>query len=147
MSDENTCTTGTLLNCCLYFTANTLARIMGRFADECFRGTGLSPSHAFTLMLVNEQPQISQKELSEALHLAPSTMTRFVDKLIDKGLVQRETSGKLARVRPTERGEQLAAPIAESWKALYYKYSDILGEEEGRELTRIIDTANRKLEG
>lgn len=147
MSNESSCTSGKLLHCCLYFTANTLARIMSRFADECFRETGLSPSHAFTLMLVNEQPGISQKELGEALHLAPSTMTRFIDKLIDKGLANRETTGKLASVTATEHGRELARPIAESWKRLYHKYSDLLGEEEGQNLTRIIDEANRKLEG
>ena len=59
------------LHNCLYFTANSLARQISRLADEEFRLTGLSPSHAFLLMLVNEKPGITQKELGLALNLAP----------------------------------------------------------------------------
>ena len=69
------------LHNCLYFTANSLARRITAMAEEAFGKVGLSPSHAFLVMLVNEQPGISQKELSRALNLAPSTVTRFVDSL------------------------------------------------------------------
>jgi DNA-binding MarR family transcriptional regulator len=47
--------------------------------------TGLSPSHAFLMMLATDYPGIGQKELSERLHLAPSTVTRFIDSLVHKG--------------------------------------------------------------
>lgn len=147
MSKETPCLSEVLLHCCLYFTANSLARNIGRLADDCFKDTGLSPSHAFTLMLVNEKPGISQKELGETLHLAPSTMTRFIDSLMKKELVHREARGKLATVHPTEKGVALAQPIADSWKALYHKYSDILGETEGQELAKRINQANRLIEG
>ena len=66
----------TILHNCLYFTANSLARVITRMAEEEFRATGLSPSHAFLVMLVNDKPGIGQKELCEQLYLAPSTVTR-----------------------------------------------------------------------
>lgn len=133
------------LHNCLYFTANALARHIGRMADVAFKNTGLSPSHAFMLMLVNEQPGITQKELSEHLSLAPSTLTRFADKLVYQGLVERDQKGKVVRIYPTADGKALKQPIERAWKRLYGDYSAILGEQKGIDLTRTIDQANRRL--
>ena len=137
-----------LLHNCLYFTANSLARQISHMAEEEFRYTGLSPSHAFLLMLVNEQPGLTQKELSQALHLAPSTVARFVDSLrLQQGLVERRTEGKLARIYPTAKGLEMKDLIAKCWKSLFYRYSGILGETEGRELAKALDLASEKLKG
>jgi DNA-binding MarR family transcriptional regulator len=135
------------LDNCLYFTANSLARVVGRMAEEAFGDTGLSPSHGFLMMLVTERPGITQKELAQELHLAPSTVTRFVDTLQRKGLVTRESEGKLSRVSPTDKGLLLREPIAQAWKALYHRYSEILGEDEGRRITAMVNRASRRLEG
>lgn len=139
-------TLSTYLSNCLYFTANSLARTVGRMAEDAFKGTGLSPAHAFLMMLVNERPGLTQKELTQALQLAPSTVTRFVDSLQRQGFVKREMEGKLSRVSPTDEGLLLKEPIAKAWKSLYYRYSEILGEEEGKKLTAIVGQANCKLE-
>jgi len=135
----------TYLHNCLYFTANSLARNIGKMADTAFKETGLSPSHAFMVMLVNEQPGISQKELSEHLGLAPSTLTRFADKLVYKGIIERDQKGKIVRIYPTKEGKALAKPIETAWKQLYKDYSAILGEQKGKDLTALIDTTNARL--
>ena len=133
------------LHCCLYFTANSLSRVVTRMAEESFMSTGLSPSHAFLLMLVNEQGSVVQKDLARQLHLAPSTVTRFVDQLEKKGLSQRRSEGKSTHVTSTAAGKALQGPIEKAWKDLYHRYSKILGEENGIELTRIIDEAAAKM--
>ena len=134
-----------ILHNCLYFTANSLARVITRMADEEFRRTGLSPAHAFLMMLVNDNPGIGQKELCEQLHLAPSTITRFVDTLVYKGYLTRHAAGKASMVYATEAGENLRKPIAEAWKCLHQRYATVLGFEEGDELTAMIDDASNKL--
>jgi DNA-binding MarR family transcriptional regulator len=132
-----------LLHNCLYFTANALARQVTKLAEEAFRPTGLAPSQAFLLMLVNEQPGITQKELGEALHLAPSTITRMVDHLSSrKGLVKRQSQGRTAPILPTEQGGAMMEQIARCWHDLHERYSKVLGEETGRRLNRDIDQAS-----
>ncbi|MBM7619982.1 DNA-binding MarR family transcriptional regulator [Bacillus tianshenii] len=131
---------------CLYFTVNKLSRSITKMAEESFAKTGLSPTHAFLMMLVIEKPGISQSELAEALHLKPSTITRFVDKLVEKGLIERKTEGKRSLNYPTEKGNEIVTDIKEGWKILFRSYSDILGEEEGKTLNSLINEAGKKLE-
>ena len=138
--------TSLYLQNCLYFTANALARTATRMAEKAFKETDLSPSHAFAIMLVVDQPGITIKELSEHLHLAPSTLTRFTDKLVHQGLVERSQQGKLVRVYPTAQAKTMRREIEAAWKRLYEDYSAILGEADGAALTREVFTANQKLE-
>ena len=135
-----------LFHNCLYFTANSLSRVITRMAEEEFKITGLSPSHAFLMMTVNDNPGIGQKELCEHLHLAPSTVTRFIDTLVYKGYLIRKTEGKASKIYSTDKGEHLKEPINAAWKSLYHRYSRILGMKEGEKLTRLIDEAGQKLE-
>lgn len=131
---------------CLYFSANALSRNITKMAEKAFKDTGLSPSYAFMIMLVNEQPGMTIKELTEHLHLAPSTLTRFADKLVYKDLVERKHKGKTVRIYPTSKGKKLSQPIADAWKKLYTDYSAILGEQAGADLTQTIYEANSRLE-
>ena len=72
---------------CLYYSANALSRMMTKMADEAFAKTGLAPSYAFMLMSINHKPGIHPKELSEHMQLTPSTVTRLLEKLEAKNLL------------------------------------------------------------
>jgi len=134
-----------LVHHCLYFTAGSLSRAMGRMADEAVRPTGLSPSHAFVLMLAAEEPGIGPGELAERLALAPSTVTRFVDALVAKGLLTRTAEGRAARLAATSAGLGRLKGVEQAWKRLHTAYKAVLGPD-GDRLAREIDAASRALE-
>ena len=135
------------MHCCLYFTANALSRIIKRKAEDSFRPTGLSPSHAFLVMLVVENPGIVPTELSRYLSLAPSTVTRMADSLQAKGLLERTVQGKAVMIFPTAQAETLYPEITDAWKRLHETYTHELGAIDGDLLTRQIDDAAKKLGG
>ncbi|UPM53354.1 MarR family winged helix-turn-helix transcriptional regulator [Gottfriedia acidiceleris] len=120
---------------CLYFTANHLARLMNKMAEEEFAPLGISPTYAFLLMAVYEQPSITQTDLSNILHIAPSTTTRFVEKLEVKKLVERKSEGKLTLVNLTDKGIAIQEDIKICWKNLYKRYVEILGEDLAKQIT------------
>lgn len=132
-------------SCCLYFTASKLARVISRLAEEEFASTGLSPTYAFLLMAVCDQPGIAQQDLAARLHLTPSTVTRLLDKLEGNGLAERRTAGKNSLVFLTRKGEEAQSEIKQAWGRLYDRYSAILGRQEGDRLTEIIAAAAERL--
>ncbi|MGF9911325.1 MarR family transcriptional regulator [Paenibacillus ehimensis] len=130
---------------CPFFNVNWLSRVMNRMAEEEFAPAGLSPTYAFLLMVVKENPGITQRDLSETLHIAPSTSTRFIDKLVVKGLVERRNEGKLALIYPTEEGLRLQQTINQCWHRLMGRFMGALGEE-GQVLTGMLHQAAKKLD-
>lgn len=134
-----------LLHNCLYFSANALARALTRLAEEAFAPTGLAPTHAFLLMLVVEQPGITPSTLAGHLHLAPSTVTRLVDALIYKQLLEKRPKGKASHIFPTKAGKELLEHVAKAWKSIYLRYSEILGEQAGNDLAQAINAACERL--
>lgn len=134
------------LNGCLFFSSAKLSRLLGKIADDAFKLTGLSPSHALLLYLVNENNVIHQKTIGEILHLTPSTITRFVEKLEDKKLVCRTTEGKNVYIHSTEKGMQLQPNIIRAWNTLQGMYGGILTQEESRQFIAITSKLMKGLE-
>lgn len=136
----------TYLTDCLYFTSNVLNRIISDMSEDAFAQTGLNPSYAFLMMVVCEKKSISVGESAKILHLAPSTITRFVDKLIIKKYLKKEQNGRVVILKPTKKGKELLPLIEESWHRLYVNYCEVLGEEFAVKLTADMAKANKILE-
>jgi len=131
---------------CLYFTVSKLSRAITKMAEEEFAETGLSPTYGFLLMTVIERPGISQNHICEVLHIAPSTLTRFIDKLEGKGLVVRKSEGKNSFIYSTEKGIEFQESIEKARANLYNRYSEVLGYEEADKLAKIVNDAFNRLE-
>ena len=131
---------------CLYYSSNTLARIVTKMADEEFARTGLTTSFAFLVMSVVEQPGIQPMDLSKIMMLNPSTITRLIEKLEQKGLVSRETEGKFTRIYPTEAGREMEPVVKECWMNFYKRYTKTLSETHANLLTVSIYDAAMKLD-
>ncbi len=131
---------------CLYYSANALARIMTKLADEAFASTGLSSSYAFLLMTVNENPGVQPKEISQQMQLTPSTVTRLIEKMEYRGFLERKHIGRATKVYPTQKSIDLNDKIKEAWKKLYYQYSELIGKKKGDKLTVDINYAIERLE-
>jgi DNA-binding MarR family transcriptional regulator len=138
--------TDRLLDHCMFFTSARLHRALYKLAMDCFSASGLAPNQAFLLMTVQDRPGITAGELALCLHLAPSTLTRFLDKLETRGLLTRTREGRSASVELTEKGTRLRPVLDSGWAGLYRSYSDLLGEEAARSLTASMARAGTALE-
>lgn len=134
------------LDCCLFFTANSLARDITRIGEEEFARIGMTPSYAFLLLLALNSPGISQKEISAGMNMAPSTVSRFIDALVKRKLLQKDIKGRITYIYPTKKGKQLQEEIKAVWGNLYKRYSKVLGQESGDTLTRLCLEASKKLQ-
>lgn len=134
------------LNECLYFTASRLDRIITKMAEDEFSKTGLSPTAAYLLMVVYEDEGLSQKKIGETLYLKPSTVTRIVDSLVRKELINKEINGRTTLIFSTDKGKELNTLIHECWFSLRNRYSTIIGKENADEITTKINQINNQLD-
>jgi DNA-binding MarR family transcriptional regulator len=74
-------------------------------------GMKLAPAHGTLLLIALERPNLTQQQLSEAIGLQRSTMTRAIDTLQRQGLVERHVRRGDRRsyaIRVTTQGARLA---------------------------------------
>jgi DNA-binding MarR family transcriptional regulator len=146
MDNELEITEECRMNSCLFFSSAKLARVLGKIAEDKFKKTGLSPSHALLLYTMNQKGSIPQKEVGELLHLTPSTITRFVEKLKEKNFVVTQCTGKNVSLFTTEKGLLMQPEILKAWDDLHKAYKDSLTEEETRQFVEISNKMLSKLE-
>ena len=111
-----------------------MARKIEKLANESWKKVGLTPSHAYLLMLAIDEPGIQPSALVKQLLLTPSTITRLIEKLEEKKLVIRATEGKLTNVYPTPKARALLPELRECLNDFYQNYSSIIGKEESARL-------------
>jgi DNA-binding MarR family transcriptional regulator len=130
---------------CLYFTTNALARKVEKLAQESWSKVDLSPSHAYLLMMVIEDPGIQPGLLASHLQLQPSTVTRLLEKLEERKLLIRTTEGKTTNVYPTPKGKDLLPRLKECLHEFYNRYVGLLGKEESSKLVQNMNRIADKL--
>jgi DNA-binding MarR family transcriptional regulator len=79
-------------------------------------GCGVTASQGYTLLALPEQGSLTMNELSSAMGLANSTMTRMLDNLVGKRLAYREhdeSDRRIVRVGLTAEGRKVRSAFSE----------------------------------
>lgn len=130
------------LDTCLFFTVKKLDRILNKMADEAFSKVGLTPTYAFIILILAEEDGKLQKDIARMLFIAPSTLTRFLEKLIQKRYVTTIVEGRTSRVYLTEIGRKAVPSIQLAWDDLHHMYGDVIGDDYADELATEINDAS-----
>ena len=121
---------------CIYFNLSTLNRKISKIWQDEFNLLGFSPSHGYLLAAMAKKPSATQKELSEIMELDASTITRFIDQLHSKKLIEKLSTGKGARFALTPQGFLLSKRTDELMDSLFANMQDKIGKNE---LSNIVD--------
>jgi DNA-binding MarR family transcriptional regulator len=101
--------------------------------------------YGYLIRLAIGTPGISQKELSEKLSVTASTLTRFVDKLEARKLVERKVQGKTVLVYPTAKGREMEDSIRSASHSMRLRYEAILGKDASLLLTQEVEKTSEQL--
>jgi DNA-binding MarR family transcriptional regulator len=115
---------------CIYFASNALARKTEKLAMTAWKKADLSPSHAYLLMIVLDEPGVQPGALSAELHLTPSTITRLIEKLESRKLVVRTTEGKMTSVYPTGKSREMKPLLQECVDNFHKSCIALIGKDE-----------------
>ncbi|MFC1536458.1 MarR family winged helix-turn-helix transcriptional regulator [Pseudomonadota bacterium] len=134
---------------CLYFNINTLTRLVNKKWDEAFNEFDLSPAHGYLLRVVLAEPGISQKNLATELRLEKSTITRFVDALVVKGLVTRSknatTDGRTQNIYPTPDATKIHDSLEALGAKLYQTMVSTIGKQKLELLVQQLRESTKKI--
>src|SRR5690606_10798289 len=75
-----------------------VARLIRAHADRRAREHGMSRAQWIILLKLDQQPGLSQQELADLIEVEPISIGRLVDRLADRGLVERRRDPKDRRV-------------------------------------------------
>ena len=132
---------------CIYFASNALARKTEKLASSIWKRVDLSPSHAYLLMIVLDEPGVQPGALSSELHLTPSTITRLIEKLETRKLVVRTTEGKSTSVYPTAKSREMKPLLQDCVDEFYQSCVGLLGKDECGRFVNSMNKIADKLEG
>lgn len=110
---------------------------------------GIHPGQAFCLRFVAERDGMSQRDLAEALHLAPPTVSRMLQSLEKSGAVERRPDAddqRVTRVYLTESGRRTAAEMQDVAASYVNATIGALPEDDRRELARLLEELGASIE-
>ena len=133
---------------CLFFNSNGLVRKLNRIWDEAYKEAGLSAPHAYMLRMVAAEPNLMQKEIAEQLQLEKSTITRFTDVLIEKGLIVKQATedGRQNSLVATAKGDKLAIRLNKIGDGLYKNMKKQLGDKKFEQAVKQIKMTAKLLD-
>ena len=97
-------------------------------------------------MTVVKRPGIRAGDIAKEMQLTPSTITRMLDKLEDRGMVSRSSEGKSMLVYPTPEAIGAEQRIKTAWGKMYARYTKLLGKENGAALAQDLVRASAMLD-
>jgi MarR family transcriptional regulator, organic hydroperoxide resistance regulator len=130
----------------LEFTASAFFRLVNKIASEEISFTGLSPSYAFLIVTVEDNPGIRISELSNILHLETSSVTRLIEKLESKKFILRDSSPGVSQVYLTETGKQMYDNITIGIDRYIGQLKSVLGKKLYKELNKSLINAMERIE-
>lgn len=127
---------------CMYFSTNQLARHLNSIADEAFKKVDYTATQGFTIIAIGELDKHSPSEIAEVLAMKPSTITRFLDKLVKLDLVERTYNGRNTKIDLTKKGYEALPIVKQNWKNIDSKIQEMFGVELSSKITELSSLAN-----
>lgn len=106
------------LSQCLVLNTISAARALARVGDAQFKPYGVTVQQFSLLSAIRYNPDEPVKNLAERISLDRTSLTRNLDLLEKKGLVQRiaQTAGNMRICELTEGGNQLLDQLLKEWQ-------------------------------
>ena len=118
------------------------------YEKACGAFMGVTTSQAGAILAFPAKGGLTMNELSKAVNLDISTMTRMVDQLVEKGLVERQTDPKdrrVVRVGLTENGAELRKKLEDALQSFYTSSLNDFPKKEQGEILRNLQHLNEAI--
>jgi DNA-binding MarR family transcriptional regulator len=117
--------------------------------DEAMGAVGGSLPQWIVLKTVGDMPDMSQRELADALSLAGSTLTHHLDRMEADGYLARTRDAqdrRVVRVSLTAAGKHRRAELDAIVQAHDRRVQQLLGERDAKQLRRLLARLRQQLD-
>lgn len=125
---------------------NSFSRTLTSFFDEKLSMFNLATSYIELMILMREHESVSQKEIADLLSLAPSTITRFVDKLRKAGYITKKRTGRNMTIELTEEGRQISSEMEREYQEVVKVIRELMGEKYLDTVGKLLEYGSSELE-
>ncbi|THU00274.1 winged helix-turn-helix transcriptional regulator [Lampropedia puyangensis] len=132
---------------CTNFKLHKLARLVGRRYDAQLAQVGLTTAQYALMNHVHYLGPMRPVDLSQAMGLTPSTLTRNVQPLIAQGwlYMQAGADARSRQIGLTEQGLSKRAEAQKSWRKAQQDMNTLLGVEQAAQLHGLLDACTKAL--
>ena len=110
---------------------------------------GGHPAQAGCLRAIGRREGITQRDLSESLHVSPAALTTMLQRIERQGLIERwpdETDQRLMRIKLTDGGKALNAELGAAHLEYINATITPLSEDDRAELARLLGLLGDNIE-
>ena len=100
----------------MHATTNSFSREITGFYDDYFKDEKLAVSYVELILMIEDYDKISQKVIAGKMNMAPSTITRFINKLKKRGLVSKRMDGRISYITLSGSGKELALSLRKKYE-------------------------------
>ena len=127
---------------CIAARARMISRAISGVYDEALRPHGLRVSQMNILVAVSHMGSASPGEICRTLLLEKSTLSRDVDRMLERGWLEAfpGRDARSHRLRLTRKGGKLLAEAAPAWRRAQRRARAMLGDDGVAAITRIAET-------
>jgi len=124
---------------------SSFSRTLSSFFDERLSRFNFATSYIELMILMNNNDQMSQKAIAEQLSLAPSTITRFVDKLKKEGYLTKKRDGRSVTIELTEKGRQVSKEMDAEYHSAVDEIRGLMGDKYLETVGKLLVYGSEKL--
>lgn len=115
----------------------------------CLSQYRVTAAQGYTLLALPQKDTLTMNELSEAMGLANSTMTRMVDQLVKIGLARRrhdDADGRVIRVELTDDGRKMRLGLTDAQEQFHTTVLEQVPAEEHETILRALRRVSESLQ-
>lgn len=130
-----------------HISVNSFSRTLTSFFDERLNRFNLATSYVELMILMGQNETVSQRDIAEHLSLAPSTVTRFVDKLKKEGYLTKKRDGRNVTIELTKKGQKISSEMEEEYQSAVDEIHALMGEKYLETVGKLLNYGSKELEG
>lgn len=123
---------------CLLFKTRVFEQKLNKLAEIYFKDFDLHMTYAYILKVVYFKKEINPKELADILYISPSTISRMIVKLIDKGLLIQGNSNSKKVLYLSKKGEEMIPNLLNAWEDYHKAIEKELGKENKENISYLL---------